>query len=829
MTTEQNLKLKLTLGYILLILIFSFSILYILREVKNLSVPKDYILTENTKVIQLGSIMSDLYATENSGRMALLSYNKKEAKKYHNQLDSLISNIDKLKDSNVQDETVKQKLDTIVQIIKLKSLTFDQVLDVQSKYINFDIYSETQSRIKEIHSSEETQKIAIDTVVEQSSWWGKLKNKFKDNEIQLQEKLIQENNKIAQQQEIIKKENQQNQQKINEATENIFSAAKKNELKLLKKYYDKEALLIKRNQELSNRLRDLLSEIEKIVVETSNTKYQTSKEAIDKVSKNIAIVGIIISVIALFFGLIILRDLNKSAQNKRKLEQLNQNMQNLMKQKSFFMATISHDMVSPINSLLGFSSLLQNIIKTPKQKEYLKNIIQSTKYIKKMVDDLSLFSNLDYNKIKIKTGKFNFKDLLQNIENNLKNSANKKNIDLIFDIDEKLNAHFNSDAFRIQQILTNVLSNAIKFTHKGEVKLEAVLVNNLAKIKVSDTGIGIKIENKDDLFVEFIQAHNNNESYGGSGLGLNITKRLVGLLNGTISFESEFKKGTTFYIDIPLKDFTENIETVKTDDYEYDNAKKLENKKILVIDDDPLQLKLIEEIFGSKVKKLTTLENGQFAKEILQQEQYQLIITDMQMPIYSGLKVIEDIRSLENYKNTPVIALTGKIDFDEHEYKKLGFNHYMKKPLNIDTLYNTIYKMLRIKIKENQNTTTPEAPTMNLKYPDFDLTELFNLLENDKEAVALIVESFFESSATDIEILNTAFTNNDIETVKQTAHKMLPMFRQLKINEIIDKLILLEQKTTNLSATEIQQTITAITQKTPLIQIEIEKAIRLNS
>lgn len=822
MTTEQNLKVKLTLGYIFLIGIFSLSILYILREVKNLNVSKDDLLTENTKVIELGSIVSELYSVDNSGRLALLSYDKKAAKSYHNQLDSLILRIGVLKNKSIENQNLKNKLDTITNIINLKSLTFDQVLDVQSKYTNFDIYNEAKNKIQTIHNESAQKIVKIDTVVEKTNFWGRVFGSIKNKDQENQERLESQNAKIKQEQEAIQKENQQ---KINEATENIFSAAKKNELKLLKRYYDKEALLIKRNQELSNRLRDLLAEVEKIVVESSNIKYESSKNVIDKVSNNIAKIGIIISVIALFFGFIILRDLNKSALNKQKLEKLNQDMQDLMKQKSFFMATISHDMVSPINSLLGFSALLQNTLKTAKQKEFLKNIIQSTKYIKKMVDDLSLFSNLEYNKIKIKTGKFNFNDLLQNISNNLRNSANKKQIDLVFNIDEKLNADFNSDAFRIQQILTNVISNAIKFTHKGEVRVDANLDNNLAIIKITDTGIGIKVENKDDLFVEFVQAHNNNESYGGSGLGLNITKRLVGLLNGSIHFESEHNKGTIFYITIPLKPFEEDTAIEKEADFEYDNAKKLENKKILVIDDDQLQLKLIEEIFGTKVKKLTTLENGALAKEILQQEQYQLIITDMQMPFYSGLKVIEDIRSLENYKNTPVIALTGKIDFDEHEYKKLGFNHYMRKPLNINTLYNTIYKILRIKAKEPVKASTQNILTMKLNYDDFDLTDLFNLLENDKEAIKLIVESFFTSSKTDIEVLNNSFANNDIETVKQTAHKMLPMFRQLKINEIVDKLILLEQKTNELSAEEMQKTILEISEKTPSIIKEIEKVI----
>ncbi len=197
----------------------------------------------------------------------------------------------------------------------------------------------------------------------------------------------------------------------------------------------------------------------------------------------------------------------------------------------------------------------------------------------------------------------------------------------------------------------------------------------------------------------------------------------------------------------------------------------------------------------------------------------------MQMPFYSGLKVIEDIRSLENYKNTPVIALTGKIDFDEQEYSKLGFNHYMRKPFNINTLYNTVYKILRIKVKDVEITPIENKQTMKLKYDRFDLTDLFNLLENDKEAVKLILESFFASTKTNIEELENECNNNNIEGIKQIAHKIIPMFRQLNINELVDKLVLLEQKTESLSPQQIQDIVIFINQKTLQIIKEIEKAI----
>ena len=799
MTTEPNLKMKLTLGYIFLFVVFSFSILYIVREVQNLNVSKDDLLIENTKVIQLGNIVSDLYATENTGRLALLSYNKTDAKRYHAQLDSLIFKINTLKANNVQDESLKNKFDTIVDLIRLKSLTFDQVRDVQAKYQNFNIYNAAQNKIKEIQSAVKENIVEIDTTVEKTSLWSRIRTSSSEQQKKQQERLQKENEKV-----VARQKNYLDS--LNKETESVLSKARSTEEKLLRAYYAKEELLIARNKELTNQLRDVLSEVERIILQSSNNRYETSKNVIDNVSNNIAKIGIVISVIALIFGLIILRDLNKSARNKKELERLNKTMQELVKQKSFFMATISHDMVSPINSLMGFSALLQNTLKTPKQREYLKDIQQSTRYIKNMVDDLSLFSNLEYNKIKIKNGKFNFKDLLTNVYHNLENTAQRKKIDLNVSIDENLNQFFNSDAYRIQQILTNVISNAVKFTHKGSVTINAKRINNKVCITVADTGIGIEIANKSDLFVEFVQAHDTTESsYGGSGLGLNITKRLIDLLHGNISFESELGKGTTFFIEIPLKTYSEKSQTAEVKNVEYDNDKKLQHKKILVVDDDPLQLKLLEEIFSNKINKITTIENGKHVKELLQNEKYNLIITDMQMPHYSGIQVIKDIRSLPEYTDIPVIALTGKIDFDELEYQNLGFNLYMQKPLNINSLYNAIYKLLRIK---NKKTMPNHAPTTEQKkgliYEHFDLTDLSTLLEHDKVAMDEILQTFVRNAQQDLEKLQEAFAHNDLELVKNTAHKMLPMFRQLKMQQAVHDLLVLERNTESLSVAELE-------------------------
>lgn len=811
MHTEQRLKIKLTLGYILLIGIFSLSILYILREVKTLNVSKEEIVTENTKVILLSSLISDLYTVENSGRLALVSHSAKDVTQYHQQLDSLIGTINHLKANSIQDQILKNKLDTIIDLIQLKRLTFDQVRDVQQKYQQSDVFIQAQTEIKRIQTSDNA--IAIDTVVEKVGWLEKIVTK---REIQQKQRLQEENQKIiAKQKEYL--------DSLNKATESILTEARKVDNKLLRDYYQKEALFIKRNKELSQQLETLLLEVEKIILKNSDITYQTSKAIVDNVSNNIAKAGIVLSVIALIFGFVILRDLNKSSRYKKKLEELNTSMEDLVQQKSLLMASISHDMVSPLNSLMGFSTLLKNSLRTHKQKEYLDNIEVSTHYIKNMVDDLSLFSNLEYNKIKIKKERMNFKVLLNNILNNLRSNAQRKGIQLLAEIDENLNQDFYSDAYRIQQILTNVISNALKFTHKGNVTVKAKYSNNIVFIEVIDTGIGIKTKNKKEIFGEFVQVHDTNETiYGGSGLGLNITKRLIDLLYGTISYESEPNKGTTFFIEIPIQPF-ENKITENNEEVEYDNEKKLQNKRILVIDDDPLQLKLIREIFGSKVKKLTTIENGALAKEILQQETYHLIVTDMQMPHYSGLKVIKDIRSLKEYEQTPVIALTGKIDYDETEYQNLGFNLYMKKPLNINTLYNTIYKLLRIKPKNVRPVSKTVAA--NLKYPHFDLTELYTLLDNDEEAVKEILKSFIENARQDIGRLYIALEHKKTAELKNIAHKMLPMFRQLKMTEAVNHLQTLERTAETLSIETLSLTVKSVSEKTEEFLKELERVI----
>ena len=259
------------------------------------------------KVIELSNIVSELYATEKHGRLALLSYNRNDARNYHTQSDSLVQAIQTFKKNNIQDDLLRNKLDTIIELINQKTLTFNQVLEVQSKYAQSNIYDNARTEIQEIQSTLKENTVEIDTVADKLNWWDKLTTKRAE---QQEKRLKLENEKvIAQQKRYL--------DSLNKATETVLSKAKKNESKLLKQYYEKEEQLIKRNQVLTVELREILIEVEKIILQKSAIKYETSKKTIDNVSNNIAKIGIIIAIVAMVFGFIILIDLNKSVKNKK--------------------------------------------------------------------------------------------------------------------------------------------------------------------------------------------------------------------------------------------------------------------------------------------------------------------------------------------------------------------------------------------------------------------------------------------------------------------------------------------------------------------------------
>ncbi|MDM1514672.1 sensor histidine kinase, partial [Myroides odoratimimus] len=232
-----------------------------------------------------------------------------------------------------------------------------------------------------------------------------------------------------------------------------------------------------------------------------------------------------------------------------------------------------------------------------KQQKYVNNIKSSSKYITNLVNDLTDFSRLENNKISIQQKAFNPKELVDNTCNILVPNAENKNIKLNWTTEESLNSNFVSDPHRIKQILTNLVTNAIKFTQEGGVNVSVTREKEYIIFKVTDSGIGIASNQTKNIFNEFQQAHDGIEKkFGGTGLGLNISKRMIELLGGTIHVDSVLNEGSTFTFTIPIIEAEEDANiTVHSNDLQT-VFHSLNEINIVVIDDDKVQLQLMEEI-----------------------------------------------------------------------------------------------------------------------------------------------------------------------------------------------------------------------------------------
>lgn len=363
--------------------------------------------------------------------------------------------------------------------------------------------------------------------------------------------------------------------------------------------------------------------------------------------------------------------------------------------KSYFMSNMSHELRTPINAILG---IVQSSIddKNSDIKEQYQTIKNASLSLLSNVNDILDFEKIESNQLRLNTNLFNPKTLITDINDNWRVEANKKGLNYVFDIDTEIPEMVEGDAERFIQIINNVLSNAVKFTLDGEVvfKLKCSCQPNgfnRFSIQISDTGIGMTNEVQQNVFDSFNQMRNNHKrQFGGIGLGLNIVKNLVTLFEGTISIESEINKGTSVYIDIPLKviEAQAEIETQTEENQEKDI-------QILVVEDNRLNQMVMKKLLSANLRfNYTIVENGQEALNELNTKAYDLVLMDLQMPIMDGYEATKAIREgkINAFnKDIAIIAVTADaMPKTKDRVLEIGMNDYMTKPIDKNELFNKI-------------------------------------------------------------------------------------------------------------------------------------------
>jgi signal transduction histidine kinase/CheY-like chemotaxis protein len=355
--------------------------------------------------------------------------------------------------------------------------------------------------------------------------------------------------------------------------------------------------------------------------------------------------------------------------------------------KSEFLSIMSHEIRTPLNAIIGISHLLKEKQIT---EENIDALHFSSEHLLYLINDILDFSKLEEGAIQFQENEIHLSNLLDDLAKMSSYKAKEKNTLIQVNIDKALPEKVIGDILRLKQILSNLISNAVKFTENGTVMISCVYQSETSekidiKFIVKDNGIGIALEKQSQIFDKFTQAENNiAKEFGGTGLGLTITKKLLQLLNSDIYVESVLKKGAEFYFTLSLKKLTAT--TKHNTIFHLKKEDDLCGASILVVDDNKLNLLIAKQFLAKWNARVTICENGKNAIELVRKNSFDLVLMDLQMPEIDGFEAAAAIHSINN--NIPIIALTASSTFEVQEkVKNSTMCDFIPKPFNADQMF----------------------------------------------------------------------------------------------------------------------------------------------
>ncbi|MEX0291312.1 MAG: hybrid sensor histidine kinase/response regulator [Flavobacteriaceae bacterium] len=799
---------KVVLSYLVLAILTLVVGFFIFSEIKAY-LSSETVDANDAKLLKTSSLLTQLYESESLSKLAIQTRTKTNFNAYSAKIDTISAEIDSLK-LLTESSNQHKLLDSVQLLLKQKVANSNELRKLKVRNVVNSSLDSALEEFKKLEASlgKITPEALAPNIAELSP---KAQSVIRDLATYLNNNVPKDSNDVP---------NAEKLDSILNTSKALLNQAKLQDSRAQRSLERKEFEIHNNDLMLSQQLRSIIAAFEQeLIVNTYNDNFK--KQAIFRRSMRLAGLAALLGFIIVgIFTFLINRDFWKIQSYRKRLEKEKKFSESLLKSREQLISTVSHDLRTPLNTITGYSELIENTALTEKQLSYLKNVKSASQYVDSLVNDLLDFSKLEAGKIKIEEVPFVLSELIQETAESLKEMNKKKALELILEIDQRLDVTVLGDPFRIRQIMTNLISNAYKFTDTGFIKVQASIKEGASdgyhtRISIEDSGIGIRQEKQDMIFKEFTQAEKDTEKkYGGYGLGLTISKKLAELLGGTLSLKSKEGKGSTFTLELLLKKASTNKPSSVTNVF----LKEEQKLSLLIIDDDTAMLQLLSEVSDAMGMTAQTFSDFEAVKKAVNLK-YDVVLTDIQMPGTDGFEVVQELKSgkYPHYHSQPIIAMTGRRDLQSSHYSKSGFSKVLQKPFNKTKLVVVLKELFPFRFYSKSDQKVSKIAQNEQKV--FNLSIISSFLDNNEEAIHEVLSTFIKDTKLNLGQLESAIDQSDMELISKVSHKMLPMFRQLKVNTIVPDLEFLEVSSERVVSKEIEKRYTQI-QKHSVILLE---------
>jgi len=506
-----------------------------------------------------------------------------------------------------------------------------------------------------------------------------------------------------------------------------------------------------------------------------------------------------------------MQDITDRLQTEQRLLEAKQQAEQATRVKSEFLANMSHEIRTPMNAIIGLVELCLNSNITAKQRDYLERVETAARSLMTIIDDILDFSKMEAGKMHLESTPFLLEEMLDNVFSTMSELSTRKGLALIRPPADQTYHAVIGDPQRLRQIFINLIGNAIKFTERGEIKVTLTELSRSTQqtclqFSISDTGIGMNAEKQAKLFQAFSQGDSSvTRNYGGTGLGLIISKQLVEQMGGTISVASQENLGSTFTFSIKLG--ITSLASIRHAQYQQQNpidTSKLQHIRgahVLLVEDNEVNRIVAIELLEQAHLKIDIAENGEIALTKLQQTPYDCVLMDVQMPVMDGYQTTKRLRSIPGCQTLPVIAMTANaMSNDRNKCLQADMDDFISKPILPEILYGVLVKWIAPRCNHQNARPLSDAELENHDIPylyGIDSASGLQHTAGNRAVYRKVLQKFAENHANTMIDISQAFAGNDYDKAYQLVHTLKGLVGSLGALQLQSHLVRLEESLIN--------------------------------